>query len=219
MSAENNLPSQPELTSGSEETPAPHLAPLVPAEAETWSAAPLDPPARLLTSEEKWPSEWHSICWMSAHGASQNQICRELDYSVSRVSIILNKPQVQEKIEQIRREFLGTESLNKKYAAIAPKAADFLSSVILGRESAKVSERLQASTWMLEKVTGKPKQEGATDGGTTILQLLQALDAVKEVKALAEGLAVIEANDIELSKQPRDLLADWVSANVPGEEK
>jgi hypothetical protein len=182
-------------------------------EEEVWTTAPFDGPAvRALTAEEKWPGEWHAIAWMVAHGASQNSIAKELDYSVSRVSVILNKPQVQEKIERIRAEFLGTESLGKKFSAVAPKAADFLSSVIMGKEDAKLSERMDASKWMLEKVTGKPKQEVALDGGTTILQLLQALDAAKTAGEAVIASREVSESDIEVVA--KDPLRDWVTAHV-----
>ncbi len=196
----------------SEETPAPHLQT---AEEEVWTLAPFDAPAaRSLTAEERWPGEWHAICWMYAHGSSQQQIARELGYSESRISVILNKPQVHEKIERIRREFIGTESLSKKFSSVAPKAADFLSGVIMGKEDSKLSERIDASKWMLEKVTGKPKQEVALDGGTTILQLLQALDAAKTAGEALSPRSVTEA-DIELTAQKPDPLRDWVTAHVP----
>ncbi len=196
-----------------------------PAESEVWTVVPPDPPeaVRALSAEERWPGEWHAVAWMYAHGTSQKEIARELDYSEARISVILQKPAVHDKIERIRREFLGTESLTKKFSAVAPHAADYLTKVIDGKEGAKVRERMQASIWTLEKLTGKPKQEGLTDGGTTILQLLQALAAAAEAKAAPGGRAVAESPDIELRQEkPRDALAEWVAQNVPdgtGEKK
>lgn len=194
----------------SEEVAAPHLAE---AEGEVWTPDPLNPPSRALTSQEKWPGEWHAVCWMYAHGASQNQIAQQLNYSVSRISIILQRPEVHERIEQIRKEFIGKDSLTKRFGSVAPKAMDVLAKVIDGREQAKVSERIDASKWLLEKVTGKAKQEVSVEGGAGILQLLQALDEAKAAAAAPQ-----QHSDIELKPQQaepkKDPLAEWVSQNV-----
>ncbi len=222
--AMNKLPpSDPDSFSdaASEEVAAPHLAASGACEEdEVWTPAPIIPvgSVRALSEEEKWPGEWHAVAWMYAHGTSQKQIARELDYSESQISVILQKPRVHEKIEAIRKEFLGTESLVKKFAGIAAPAAEYMEKVIRGSEGAKTGERIQASQWMLEKVTGKAKQEGVTDGGTTILQLLQALEAVKEARASgAESPRdVTLPGDIMLeAAKPKDALADWVTQHVP----
>lgn len=204
----DEITTQPELTSASEETPAPHLA----SSEEVWTAVPLDPAVRALTAEEKWPGEWHLIAVMVAHGISQRKIAQELSYTEGRISLILSKPAVQEKIERIRKEESG--DIGKRFAAIAPKALTVFEDVVSGRTQAKTETQLEASRWILEKHTGKPKQEVALDGGATIMELLRALDVEKTARTAASR-AVTE-QDIELKPEPPpDPLADWVAQNVP----
>lgn len=170
--------------------------------------------SRSLTPQEKWPGEWHAICWMVAHGSSQRQIARELDYSEGRISVILSKPEVQARISQIRDGW-GKASLEKRFSAAAPRALDYVKSVIEGREDARTGERLSASQWLLEKVTGKPKQATEVDVGAGVLQLLQALDERKTASASPSPEAIDVTPAAPAPEPKADPLADWVSTHVP----
>lgn len=132
--------------------------------------------------EDKWPHEWHSLCWMMASGSSQSIAARELGggYTPQHISNVMQRPDVLAKIKQIRAEYWG-KNLEQRFQNAAPKAMDFMESVVLGRESnAKIGERLDASRWILEKATGKPESRSEKDSGQTVLHILQALDSLKQ---------------------------------------
>lgn len=172
-------------------------------------------------AEDRWPGEWHAIIWAFASGCSQNDIARQINYSVSRVSVILNKPQVMRKVAEIRKQH-GGEQLERKFARMASPAADLMAAVIAGQgdgRDAKLSERLDASKWALEKVTGKPRQAGDNDAGTTVLNILQALDSLK--KSGPEGPSHQERSVLELAEgaaQPADWMDDFLT-RAQGETK
>jgi len=149
---------------------------------------------------------------MVAHGTSQRQIARELGYTEGRISIILSKPEVQTKIEQIRRD-AGLSRLEKRFEQTAPLAMDYLTEVVRGAADAKSGERLDASKWLLEKVTGKPKQATEHDLGAGVLQLLKALDERKE--AAKAGVPAALPETIDVTPAAPDPLAEWVTANIP----
>lgn len=205
----------------SEEKAAPHLteeeAEWRPATAEELSHPRPRPSAGtgLTKEEEKWPNEWHVICWMLASGSSQRDIARELGYSEGRISVVANKQEVIAKIESIRQTHFGA-GLQKRFSQVAPRAMTLMEQVIDGKaagQTAKVNERVDAAKWVLEKVTGKPTQHLDLDGGGTILQLLGALDKLN----LTPGKTPTqEGRDvIEMSKVASDPLDDWVTENVP----
>lgn len=187
---------------------------------EVWVAEEFVPPAevRSLTAEEKWPGEWHLIAIMVAHGYSQRAIAKELDYTEGRISLILSKPAVQDKIERIRQEESG--NVGKRFAGIAPRALDFFERVVDGKEAARTGERLQASQWILEKATGKPKSDDAKDGGASVLQVLEALQKMRDlVRPDGEGRSPeLGHSTIDVSPA-RDPLADWISTNLSPEEQ
>lgn len=190
-----------------------------PAESEVTSAV-------ALIDDTRWPGEWHTICWMVASGSAQRTIAAELNYTESRISVILSKPEVQAKIKQIRDEHWGG-NLQKRFAAVAPKAMDFFTDVVSGAAPAKVSERLDASKWLLEKVTGKPKQEYEGDGAGSVLQLLQALDALRTLKPEARSEQERDVIEVASGAKPHghsqsgggatdNWMSDWVDNNIPG---
>lgn len=187
---------------------------------EIFTDAPYDAPSQSLTAEQKWPSEWHMVCWMAANGLDQNSIAKQINYSWEQVSRILNKRSVQEKIESIRREFLGTNQLEKKFAASAPKAAEYFGKIVSGEEIVKTSERIDASKWILEQVVGKAKQKVDVEGETTLLQIIQALDEQKEARKARD---VSGGADVLLEREPQkkeeaDPFDNWISSNLGGKK-
>ena len=216
MSSEKPLrPS--EVTSAPVTETAPHLASEVAPE-EQWRPATEADLAPLHdyepTPEDRWPGEWHAMIWAHCSGADNRTIAKQLGYNSNRVSQILNKPQVIAKIAQIRKEAFAPQALERKFAAMAAPAADLMAKVITGEgpgRDAKLSERLDASKWALEKVTGKAKQSGDNDAGNTVLNILQALDQLKrrepEVRTEAERNVI----EIAAGPAPQD---DWMDEFV-----
>lgn len=209
---------------------APHdVTPSGVAEETVWreaTAEDLSPSGSGLTkTEERWPHEWHSLCWMLASGASQKQCADELGggYTQAWISVVANKPDVVRKIEQIRQQHWG-EKLEQRFANIAPKAIDLMTQIVEGRgagQSAKLSERWDASKWLLEKVTGKPEARNEKGQGETVLQILEALDKLKGAAAPEQAEQVREVRELAegLTKET-DWMDDFVNniAQPKGEE-
>lgn len=183
----NRILSPEEVTPDSPEEAAPHLAS---SEAgDEWHPVgdiPLEAPVRPSKPEDKWPGEWHIIAWALASGSAQRTVARELGYTEAWVSTVANRPEIVARIEQIRNEHWSL-NIEKRFSNMAPKAAAFMADVIEGKgagRDAKISERLDASKWTLEKVTGKAKPAGEADTGLTIVNVFNTLDQLKKTGQL-----------------------------------
>lgn len=119
---------------------------------------------------------------------------------------------ITKKTADFKEKFLG-ENAQEQFQNHLPKAFEIMTEVLNAPPGGemKLAQRFEAAKWLFEKVTGKARQELELSGGTTILQLLQALDKRNEATALPAAHSVI---DVTPTKE-RDPLADWVSANVP----
>lgn len=111
------------------------------------------------------------------------------------------------------------KDMPKRFSAAAPEAMDLLLDVIRGEgagAAAKISERIDVSRWLLEKATGKPKQEVEVGGDLGIRQLFAALDALKEAAQAGKDGPVETHRIIDVTASaPRDDIDDWVEQNVP----
>lgn len=170
------------------------------------------------SGEHEWPHEWHTLCYLLASGLSQREAARELNYTESRISIICSKPTVQNKIERIKKTHWDAQ-IGTRIGQLAPRALDVFEDTLKDK-SAKLSDRIHAAQWLLEKHSGKPKQDIGVDAGAGFLQLLQALEAAKTQARDSGGPSTTGHQTIDVTPE-RDPLADWVSANVPvlGSEK
>ncbi len=187
--------------------------------AEGWTPAPKEDPAaclpeaNLTSGEMKWPSEWHLVAYLAAHGHSQREIARQLNYTESWLSQIINKPEVQSRIERIRKD--ESANLDRRFAEIAPVAFDFMADVVSGRESSRTGERLEAAKWMLEKKTGKPRTEGSEEQGNVALQILQSLQQLNAARAAAAGGAERpDSGERDITPQVESAAERWVRENL-----
>jgi len=113
-----------------------------------------------------------------------------------------------------------------EYERLAPIALHMLERILVGEEmGATVGQKLTAAQWVLEKHSGKPKQEIETSGsGMGVAAVVAAVAALKE--AMQNG-AVLgppkdeQGNVIDVIAQERDEVDSWVDQNVPvlGSEK
>ena len=171
--------------------------------------APLEGTSRILPEETEWPPHWQTLCWISAAGLSVEDAAFELGFAPSALALTLQDKAVAAKIIRLREEYFGV-NLDKQFTQAAPSALAHMKRVIKGEFDATAATRYQASQWVLEKVTGKPKQDISVGGEINILHVLQEIQKSKEVKAVAAPAAT---KDIELKKA--DWMDTWVSDNVP----
>lgn len=173
----------------------------------------------LLVPDRPLRHRHETLAHLAALGASNDSIAKDLQLTPSRVCVLLSNTRIQERIKEIRAQYLGGD-IRKRFEAAVPRAMDHVERVISGTEQVKTGERLQAATWLLEKVTGKAKQEDAQAAGNTVLQLLQALDGLVKTSRENGGVSPMPLNPdtgelIDVTPEERDPLRDWVEQNIP----
>lgn len=116
---------------------------------------------------------------LAAQGMSNASICKELGYSGSRVSILLKDPTIANEVARMQ-ERIFEETIAARLKALADPALDVIQGVLTDRTNrVKVSEKLQAAIWAIEKVDGKAIQK--IEGGAGLLsQLMDRLPQPKQ---------------------------------------
>lgn len=116
------------------------------------------------------------LAQLAAQGVSNSEIARELDYTDSRVSILLRQPPIVEEIRKLQdRIFEAT--ISQRMKAMGDAALNNIEWILTDRTNkVKVSEKADMSKWVVEKLDGKAIQK--TDIGENLLSvLLDRLDA------------------------------------------
>lgn len=180
--------------------------------------------AELTARECEWMPEWHAVCYAAASGKGSGEIASELGYTQAWVSTVLHKPEVQERIERIRRA--DHEKFSRRLAEAAPRVLDYYLDVAFGIEKGD-PHRLRASEWVMEKHDGKAVQKVAGDGGNTALELIRAL---KDLRVAANQQPPAPKTDSAIDVTPgpalplaveaaaeTDQLDDWITANIKDE--
>jgi len=116
-----------------------------------------------------------------------------LGYSPTAVSLALKSEWVQAEVARFRG--MLEEDITHQIKEAAKDGASFVHETILN-ENAKVSERLDASKWAIEKTTGKAKQEIGVESNTltSFMEMLrdmqrngEMIDVTPSQPALVEG--------------------------------
>lgn len=105
---------------------------------------------------------YREIARLHAHGITNNEICRRLGYTASRMSIILRDPFVQTEIARWRNEFFSSDAIGKMRMA-AEDGATRIHEIILDPKS-KPDTVLRAAQLAIEQSHGKAKQTIETVG-------------------------------------------------------
>lgn len=179
--------------------------------------APSEPPA---ASQGQLPRPADSpdltellTSWMAASGASTLMIAEELSLPDQQVSLLLSKASVARKVRQIKEEYWGA-NMTKQFDQAAPEALRVAREMIAGDvPGLKASERWSAAQWILEKSTGKPKQEVALSGDHSLRQLFAELELLKQARETSS----LEARMIDVTPQEKDEFDVWLEENVPND--
>jgi hypothetical protein len=152
---------------------------------------------------------------MVASGASPSDVASELGLPDYQVTLLLSRTAVIRKTKQIKEEYWGA-NMAKQFDLAAPAALALARQLVDGDLSgAKTSERWSAAQWILEKSTGKPKQEVALSGDHTLRQLFAELELLRQT---AEGgpdaRLLTETKDVTPAKSEMER---WVEENIPGD--
>lgn len=115
---------------------------------------------------------------LAAQGKSQKEIAQALDYTQSRVSILLSNTLIAEEVERIR-ERIYEETVGGRLRKMAEPALQEIERCITDRTNRyKEQLKVETSKWVVEKIDGKAIQKH--DIGENILSvLMDRMDAIK----------------------------------------
>lgn len=162
---------------------------------------------------------YRELARLHAMGQTNNQICAILGYTPTRVSIILKDPFVQTEIGKWRQALFDSDVVTRIKDA-AKDGVRRIHEIILD-PGAKDTTVLAASQFVIEKTTGKPKQEVSVENGS----LQNFIDLMREMRNRGEPLDVTPAIPIQGqsqlagdSKQEKQETSaewsSWISSNL-----
>jgi hypothetical protein len=176
----------------------------------------LDNPIKPIT-----PRHWE-LCRLLSLGNPHWKISEMLGYSPYYISVLSCHPKIRAEVGRLQ-SVVFERTIEDRFKQMNHRAMDVVEEVIDGKDvDVKMQDRLRAATWLLEKTTGKAKQEIETKGGglADFMTLLrQAADENKmrtEQPGLPEGEARGLGNliDVTPEKKEKDPIESWVDANT-----
>jgi hypothetical protein len=157
---------------------------------------------------------------MKATGATNKKIAEALGYCESRICTVLGNKKVIEEIErQVDRLYADTaENMMKR---LTPYATDHMEHVLTsGQEGfdddpeVKISHKNEIAKWLLEKETGKAKQEIEV-GGNLIGNLIEQLDLIgQQGKQLTIQGDIIDVTPDGEDQAKTDEWETWLGGNL-----
>lgn len=183
---------------------------------------------RTLASGELSPRH-RRLAFLAAQGKSNKEICEELKYSDSRVSILRKNPHIASEIARLT-ERIYEETIGTRLKSFAEPALNVLERALTDRTNRiKESEKIDVAKWVIEKIDGKAAQK-IEAGENMLAVLMDRLDAAKTSRPVVNvslnvdnrGQNVTPYIDVtptsaakppllEAQKTEEDLLADWVT--------
>jgi len=174
----------------------------------------------MLTEGKELSFRHETLAHMAASGMSNQNIAKDLGFTDGRVSVLLTNTRIRARIKEIQSKYWG-DNITQRFKSAVPKAMDVIEETItdpLGKHKQQL--KTDAAKWLLEKVTGKAKQE-IDIKGNTIVELFARLDdsAAKKtvINVKPDGNSEDEHPNEEQAKltAPKDKLNQWVDQNVP----
>jgi len=159
---------------------------------------------------------------LHALGKTNDQICKILDYSPSRVSQLLSNTKIKNEVEKFRDKMYQQDA-DTRLKDLLPEAFSAIE-VILTSDKIDAEKKEQAAKWIIEKVTGKPTQQVDAKLEISLGEVFQKLDQMgtKEVtpkkSALPEGMEdYIDAQTVEeepVETVKLDKFSSWLDENI-----
>jgi DNA-binding CsgD family transcriptional regulator len=158
---------------------------------------------------------------LAAQGISNKEIAKQLDYTDSRISILLSNTKIRNEVERIR-ERIYEETIGKRLRAMADPALNEIQRC-LNDNTNRYKENLKVETakWLIEKLDGKAVQKHDI-GDNLLAVVMDKLDALKstgkKVDDLLDVTPQITHRDMqvegempqEVAKTEIDALHQWV---------
>jgi len=115
-----------------------------------------------------------ALIYMAASGANQKAIAQDLGYTQSRISIILSKPEIKEKVRAVQAELWGGNAI-KRFENLLPQSIDVLAHVVREGSTESTKDKLSAVKEINDRALGKAKQS-VTVEGNLLADLIHKLD-------------------------------------------
>ena len=121
---------------------------------------------------------------LHALGKTNNQICATLGYSVSRVSILLSTAAIQAEVDRYRNRLYEQDLISamKELGGDARRVIEDM----LRSPAERLRDKAEIAKWLIEKLTGKPKQEVAVESHT----LAAFMESLKQLSDRGETLDI-----------------------------
>lgn len=169
---------------------------------ETWGNRLLKPNKPLTAKHKKF-------CECVAQGMTVPQIKEVTGYSDAWISTLKSNDKINEEISRLQ-DRLFSETVQQQLANLGNDAVDTVEEM-LRSDGEKLRDRVETARWLIEKLTGKARQEMEVNAGSTLLQLLQKLDALRTADP-SDQRQVIE---LTKSETKEDWMDNWVGQHIP----
>lgn len=151
------------------------------------------------------------IARLHALGHTNNEICEKLGYSQSRISILLHNPVIRNEVDRYRNK-LYEKDLISALKDLGHLSLEVVEEMLKSKE--RLSAKVDTAKWVLEKVTGKAKQEVALESNTfaafmemqrQMLEMNSASPTLDVTPPSEEGASPVSAD----TKQPTSRFAKF----------
>lgn len=163
-------------------------------------------------------TRWLEVARLNALGQTNNEICERLGYSVSRVSIILKFPVVQNEIHRYRNQ-LFEQDIVTAMKDMGPDGIRVINEM-MNSSSEKLKDRVDTAKWLLEKLTGKPKQEVNVESNTlamfmeTLRQMQRTGESINAPAQRTGDVIDVTPTEDEISPSQPSKWANWTKNNL-----
>lgn len=158
-------------------------------------------------------SRYREIARRHALGQTNNQICEALGYTAAWMSTVLRDPFIQAEIKQWRDRYIDEDAVAIMKRTSVNAALNLERTVLDARDK----NSYDASKFVLEKVTGKARQEVTVESGT----LGNFMSMLKEMQRRKEPLDVTPVPVPALAGIPEQAQPDaaprwntWLTENL-----
>ena len=168
----------------------------------------------LLKQKEGVRHKHEVIAFMKAAGSTNKKIAQEISMGESWISTILSNTAVKERISEIQKEHWG-DNIEARFKNTVPKAMDIVDEILSDPYGDyKIQDKLKAAMWLLEKVTGKAKQE-VDHNSVGLKDLLGKLDELSKQGETIDITPQLPQSEEEAALRKQDSAFDvWIEQNI-----
>jgi hypothetical protein len=157
------------------------------------------------------------LAMLKAAGWPNKDIAKKLDLTPSRVSILLSNTMIKDEVHK-QQDRMFAQSVEDSMKALGPIAMDQIESILTADASDRsvtTSHRADAAKWLLEKLTGKAKQEVEVQGNLmgNFIQQLEAMTR-RGTQISQQGDIMDVTPDASGASGESDKWDDWIGGNM-----